>query len=208
MPSLGTMKARIADELARDDLTSQIAAAIVSAVAHYERRPWWFMETEGTFNTAPGTDAYTTSTATFLSTLVDEDSLTMTVNGSKEPLRKIAFAEMQDYRIDTVPSGPPTHYAMYRQRLYVHPVPDRTYSATVFFTGNIGVPAADGDSNSWTNEGEELIRLRAKADLFENVIRDYAEADRMRGREIEVLRSLQGLHSNRTATGFLVAEDF
>ncbi len=206
MATLGTMKTRIANELARADLTSEIAGAITSAIAHYERRRWWFLESESTFTTTPSTDAYTTATATFLATLIDDDSLTMTVSGAKEPMRKISFAEMQDYRVDTNPAGPPTHYAMYRQRLYVHPVPNATYTATVFFVATLGIPAADGDSNAWTTEAEELIRLRAKADLFENVIRDYAEADRMRAREMEVLMSMNSLNNARTASGFVVAE--
>ena len=76
----------------------------------------------------------------------------------------------------------------------------------MFFVATLGIPAADGDSNAWTTEAEELIRLRAKADLFENVIRDYAEADRMRAREMEVLMSMNSLNNARTASGFVVAE--
>lgn len=206
MATLGTMKTRIADEIARTDLTSQIAAAILSSIQFYDKRRFWFNETEATFNTVAGTDAYTTSTATFLATLIEDDSMTITVNGSKEPLRKISFAEMQRFRIDTVQSGPPTHYAYYRNRLYLHPVPDAVYAIIVFHTAALGIPAADGDSNAWTTEAEELIRIRAKADLFENVIREFGEADRLRGREQEALRSLIEFTNKRTSTGFVVAE--
>jgi hypothetical protein len=206
MATLGTMKTRIADEIARSDLTSQIAAAILSAIEFYDRRRFWFNETEATFNTVAGTDAYTSATATFLSTLIEDDSMTVTVSDSKEPMHKISFAEMQRYRIDNVQSGAPTHYAYYRQRLYLHPVPDAAYPIIVFHTGTLGIPASDGASNAWTTEAEELIRLRAKADLFENVIREFGEADRLRAREQEALQSLIRFTNGRTATGFVVAE--
>ena len=57
MATLGTMKTRIANELARADLTSELAGAITSAIAHYERRRWWFLESESTFTTTPSTVA-------------------------------------------------------------------------------------------------------------------------------------------------------
>lgn len=206
MATLATMKSRIADEIARTDLTTQIAAAILSAIEFYDRRRFWFNETESTFNTIAGTDAYAAADAAFLSTLIEDDSMTVTYSGSKEPMRKISFGEMQRYRIDLVQSGPPTHYAYYRQRLYLHPVPDAAYPIIVFHTAALGIPANDGASNAWTTEAEELIRLRAKADLFENVIREFAEADRLRGREQEALQSLIRFTNGRTATGYVVAE--
>lgn len=207
MATLAVMKARIADELARDDLTSQIALAITSAIAHYERRRWWFNEQTSTFTTVAGTDTYTTSSATFLASLIDDDVLTITVDGATDPLGKITFAEMARLRIDTTTqSGPPAKYALYMQRLYLWPVPDDTYTMTVFYAGNLTALANDSATNAWTTEAEELIRLHAKVDLLENVIRDFPEADRMRMREMDVLASLSGLNHSRTATGRVVPE--
>lgn len=206
MATLGTMKARIADELARADLTSQIALAITSAIAFYDTRRFWFNETEATFNTVSGTDAYTASDAAFIATLIEDDSMTVTVSGKKSPLRKVPFGEIQAERIDAVPAGPPARYAFYRQRLYVAPVPDAAYALIVFYTAQLGVPASDGASNAWTTEAEELIRLHAKVDLFENVIRDYPEADRMRAREADVLARLSALSNRRASSGVIRAE--
>lgn len=206
MATLGVMKTRIADELARTDLTSQIALAIASAVAFYETRRFWFLETEATFNTVSGTDAYTSATATFLTTLIDDDSMTATVSGDKNPMIKLPFSVMQERRLNDDPAGAPTHFSFYRQRLYLYPVPDAVYAVIVFYVGAIGVPGADGSSNAWTTEAEELIRLHAKVDLMENVIRDYPEADRMRLREADVLSRLTALSNRRTASGFVVAE--
>lgn len=206
MPSLGTMKSRIADELARADLTSQIADAITSAVAHYDTGAWWFNETSGTFNVSSGTDEYTSATATFLTSLIREDAVTATISGQREPLRRISWAEMVDKRWDNQPGGPPSQFAIYGQRFYVYPVPDATYTITVWYQGILGVPGADGNSNAWTNEGEALIRARAKYLLFRDVIRDPAEASVQAAAEAEALRALQRLNRARVATGFVDAE--
>lgn len=206
MPSLGTMKTRIADELARADLTSQIADAITSAVAHYDTGSWWFNETSGTFSVSSGTDEYTSSTATFLTSLIREDGVTATVNGDREPMRRISWAEMVTKRWDATPSGSPLQYAIYQQRFYVYPVPNATYTITVWYQGIIGVPGADGSSNAWTNEGEALIRARAKYLLFRDVIRDPAEASVQAAAEAEALRALRAMNRARQATGFVDAE--
>lgn len=206
MATLGTMKTRIADELARTDLTSQIALAIVSAISFYETRRFWFLETDGTFNTIASTDAYTTSTATFLSTLIDDDSMTATISGDRVPMIKLPFAAIQPMRLNTDPEGPPRFFSFYRSRIYLHPVPDAVYAITVYYLTTLGVPGADGSSNAWTTEAEELIRLHAKVDLMENVIRDYPEADRLRLREADVLAKLTALSNRRAASGFVVAE--
>lgn len=206
MPSLGTMKTRIADELARSDLTTQIADAITTAIAHYDTGSFWFNEASGTFSVSSGTDEYTSSTATFLTSLIREDGVTATVNGDREPMRRISWAEMVTRRWDATPSGSPTLYAIYQQRFYVYPVPNATYTITVWYQGVLGVPGSDGASNAWTNEGEALIRARAKYLLFRDVIRDPAEAQVQAAAEAEAYRALQKMNRARQATGFVDAE--
>lgn len=206
MPSLGTMKTRIADELARADLTTQIADAITSAVAHHDTGAWWFNETSGAFNVSSGTDEYAAATATFLTSLIREDAVTATVNGQREPMRRISWAQMVDKRWDNQPAGSPTQFAIYGQKFYVYPVPDATYSVTVWYQGILGVPGSDGASNAWTNEGEALIRARAKYLLFRDVIRDPAEAAVQAQAEAEALAALQKMNRARQATGFVDAE--
>ena len=206
MPTLGTMKTRIADELARADLTSQIADAITSAVAHYDTGGWWFNETSGTFSVSSGTDEYNSGTATFLTSLIREDALTATVQGDREPMRRISWAEMTDRRWDNTPAGPPLLYAIYGQKFYVYPVPDDTYTITVWYQGILGVPGSDGSSNAWTNEGEALIRARAKYLLFRDVIRDPAEAAVQAQAEGEALAALRRMNRARVATGRVDAE--
>lgn len=209
MATLGTMKTRIANELARTDLTAEIADAIASAIAYHDTGAWWFNETSATFNTSSGTDEYPAATATFMSSLISPDAVTATVSGQKEPLRQISWQEMVAKRWDSTPAGPPTQYAMYQQKFYVYPVPDATYTVTVYFAGLLGAPSSDGVANAWTTEAEELTRTRAKIILFEDVIREAessVDISRLRMREQEALAALRRMNNARLGTGFLVAE--
>lgn len=206
MATLGAMKTRIADDLARADLTTQIADAITSAIAYHDTGSWWFNETSGTFSTSSGTDEYAPATATFLTSLIREDAVTATVSGEREPLRRISWAQMTDQRWDSAPAGPPTQFAIYGQKFYVYPVPDATYTITIWYAGILGAPGADGSSNAWTTEGEALIRARAKFLLFRDVIRDPAEAAVQAQAEADALAALRRMNNARLSTGRVDAE--
>jgi hypothetical protein len=206
MATLGTMKTRIANEIARADLTTEIAESIVSAIAHHDTGSWWFNETSGTFSTSSGTDEYAPATATFLTSLIREDAITATVQGSRDPLRRISWEQMVDQRWDSTPSGPPMQFAIYGQKFYVYPVPNATYTITIWYAGILGVPGADGSTNAWTTEGEALIRARAKMLLFRDVIRDANEAAVQANAEADALVALRRMNNARIATGRVDAE--
>ena len=111
---------------------------------------------------------------------------------------------MMERRTSTTPSGPPSHYAYRTERLYVWPVPDAEYLLEAFTVSKLTAITSDTGHNAWVREAEELIRLHAKVDLFENVIREdptYAEATRLRRREQEVLTDLLRRTGNMTGTG-------
>lgn len=173
MATLSTMKTRIADELyGRSDLTSQIASAITSAVAHYSIERWGFNES------VDGASVYTTANTAYVTPptgLLVLDSLQLTTTGGLVDLAPMSWAEYRSALQWTITSGAPNSYVEYGDRVYLYPTPVST-SCTVVFTGvfNVTVPS-NSTSNAWTNDLEPLIRERAKADVLINVIHD-AEA--------------------------------
>ena len=56
MATLGEIHDRIADDLNRTDLTSQIILAINRAIQHYETRRFWFTENVWSFSCSSATD--------------------------------------------------------------------------------------------------------------------------------------------------------
>lgn len=208
MTTYGALKTRIADELARSDLTSQIVLAIDGAIKFYQPERFWFNDATASFSTVAGTDTYAQ-----LNIVEQIDSLTVTVNGAREPLLRVTFQEMEAlYGSGT--RGIPTHYCVYDELVRLSPVPDAVYTMRIATVTNYvdwspyTVPLSDAATSPWTDEAEELIRLHAKVDLLENVIRDvaaFAEADRLRMREQTVLRQLRKKTDNLNTAG-IVAE--
>lgn len=193
MPSLGVMKARIADELARSDLTTQIAYAITDAVKHHERMAFPWNEEVGTLTTVADQEFYSSSDAAWIGTAVSVLSLRYSSNNLTRPLTGMSMAQM-DQRVVGVPSNStPKYFALHGKRIRLWPVPGGAYTLTAAYIKRLPDFTSDTDDNGWTSDAEALIRTRAKIILWENVIRGgggKAEGDRLRGVEAEILAQI------------------
>ena len=199
----GTMQNRIADELARTDLTAQIQSAIRSAIAFHESERFWFNEGESTASTVAGTQAYAVP-----SDFLEADALTVTVSGTRAPVTLRPWAWMRAVSVTTTSRGRPTDWSYYADQLWLYPVPDNVYTLTLSYLKRLPALAASGDANAWMTEGEELIRSRAKADLFAHVLRDFDEALAMKQLEQEALASLRAKAGAKLSTGRLMPTGF
>lgn len=174
-----TMQNRIADELIRSDLTSQIQLAIQSAIDFYQPRRFFFNETRGdTFSTVSGQEFYTSADAAFIATMHEIDDILFAQSTTyRYPLFRQTWARLEEWSINpSVVSSLPYHFAFYGQQIRMYPIPNGAYTCTVSGTKRLTpYPLANNtDSNAWTtrSSGEEMIRQRAKADLRCNVIQD------------------------------------
>lgn len=192
MSDYGTMQARIADEIARPDLTTQIKRSIQTAIKHHERKKLKFNQTTDTFSTVVGQDYYGSSALSDIPNIVTIDAANISIGGVKEPLSEADFAAI-DALNDGATTGDPEYYTYYKQQIRLGPVPNAVRTVTLAFVKRLGTLSLDADTNAWMVDGEELIRLTAKIDLFINVIRavDQDEIDRLKQREIEVLDALE-----------------
>jgi len=206
MSTFGDMKTRIADELSRSDLTTQIGLEILTAISHYENQRWWFGETRATASTVASV-AY----VAMPTDLLDEDSLTVTLNGTKYQLTRRAY----DW-IDKVDSGQnpgqPSYFAFYQEQIRLYPIPDAVYTLTFSYIKSQTALSLDADTNDWTNAGEALIRARAKAAVRINYLNDagalqeaqaYAlnRQDFLCTQEAVAYRSLKQRSDNYVSTG-------
>lgn len=213
MATLAVMKARIADELNRSDLTSQIALAITSAIDNYKYTRFWFNEGTATSSTAADTE-YVSQPATLLS--VDSIAITISANDIYT-LDPKSYAMLELLQGASFSSGQPYYYAPYKEQYRLYPVPDAIYTLT--WSGIIDDTAfsSDSDSNAWSTEAEELIRQRAKAIVRIDVIQHpmaQTEAIMLRQRnsdclsllEEAALRNLKRNTAKRVATGYIEAK--
>lgn len=187
---LATLKARIADEINRTDLTSQISNAITSAIAKY--RSWRFEVNEqtATFSTAASTESY--AAPTLPSDIGEIDSIRMTFNGRRMVLKPMNFLQMQALATSTSTNGQPSYWSWYAQTLYFYPIPDAIYSTLIAYQQRKAAPASDSDTSTiWTNQAEALVRHCAKKLLYRDVVKDANNAQAAEIAEREALTVLE-----------------
>lgn len=214
MTTLGTMEDRIADELLRDDLSSNIRDAIKSAIEHYADERFWFNEG----NNDPGVNTITSSTTYTLSAeWLEFDSFTVEVASNEYPLipRTVEW-----YReVNTNPStvvGIPTDYAFHANTYWLYPTPNGAYPVRIYGLKRIteldsaGLPTLTDTSvtNAWFTFGEDLIRNRAKAFVQANKIHDAAGAAISAALEDDAYAKLKRKSRRKTSTGIIQPTDW
>lgn len=206
MSDYGTMQTRIANELARADLSSYIKDAIKSAVSHYSRHHFWFNETTGTFNTADGTEYY--AVVTTVPDFVEIDSMVITVNGNKYPLVQRDMDYIDAVSGNTSLKGVPTDYCYYKESIRLYPIPNGVYTITMAYVKKFADLSATADTNAFMTTGEQLIRSRAKADLMTNYLMDYQGAGFMKRLEQEAYDNLLSESAMKLSTGCIKPTQF
>lgn len=196
--TFGDMKTRIATELDRSDLTSPIADAVVSAIAYFSTYRFWFNERKIVFTTVDGQDEYQLP-------IVDSGGLPIRVleidqlifvdsGGSRYVLEPRPWQYVNAQKWNTTDTGKPDIYTFHHGKIILWPPPDDAYTIEGSVLADINqITSASGSSatNEWMTVGEEMIRCRAKGDLYENTIRNPERAAAMLGIASAAMQRLQ-----------------
>lgn len=202
MSALSVVRARIADDLNRSDLNTQIDKAINRAIEFYEKQRFWFNENTWTFVTVAGTESYTFSTAS-TTDLLEIDQVTLTRTSTDiYPLDQITFQKLRQINTTgTTTRGAPSKFALYKSTWYLYPVPDAVYTVTIYGQKSYAAMTADADTNDFTTDAEDLIEARARWWVYANILKDVTQATVAKASEIEALQSLQAKTANIQSTG-------
>ena len=204
------IEAQIADDLARSDLTSQITAAVNTAIRSYRFERLGFNE------------AYKV-TAT-LSTSAD----TMTLASLSVRFRKLDRVRIvraagdyldlyhRDYdwimsRQDVRVLCQPVEYAVYNAAIHFDSMADQNYTLLMDGLKELGTPSASysaNDTAAWFNDARELIRHRAKREVYANVLKDMELAAAAGASEKDALRILKAEMGEQISTGFIRPTEF
>ncbi len=204
MTTLGTMKARIAAETTRDDLDDAIASEITSAINFYRGKRFWFTEqaTGRTFNTSAGQSEYSGSGGVDIANIIRIDSITVIDNGQVYPLTLTTPQAIEIMINSTGALGDvPTYYSYYEQKLRFYPIPDGVYPVKIMGVYRVDAPASDSEAdNPWMTDAEELIRFRAKRNLYLNWMlgTEATQAQAMQALEDEAYQRLRAETSSRS----------
>lgn len=203
MTTLTIMKARIASELRRSDLTSNIADAISTAISAYQDERFYFNEKRtNTFNTVIDQEFYSSSDFAAIALLVKIDYVTMLVGDTVFDLLPDIPVVMEGNSDNATSTGQPGWYVYYEQRIRLYPVPAAVYAVRVAGLYRYAAPATDDEaSNFWMTEGERLIRSRAKYELATHVLRDMELAQIMTANTSEAFDQLKRKTNKLTQHG-------
>jgi hypothetical protein len=186
MTLLSTMKAEIADNIARSDLTSQIATAITNAIEYWKTTRFHFNETRSvTFTSVADQAIYTSADSTSIPLMFAIDEIYVTPSGgtTKWLRGKTDFNETHDLILVGASTGEPYRWSWFDRSLYFYPIPDvATY--TFRLTGAIerAAPASDSEAdNVWMVEAYDMIRQHALGLLYKDTIKNMARAIELLG---------------------------
>lgn len=212
MSTLTIMKARIADELARSDLTSQIAYAISDAIKAYQDERFHFNESRAiTFPTVASQEFYTSSDAASLGTINKIDYVGVYVGNIMTRLKAETPADIELMSQNGTTTGTPISYCWYGNALRLYPVPSTVLTVRIGAAVNAAEPATDGEaSNPWMTHAERLIRSRAKLEIALHVLKDPELAETMNAAVKEAFDQLKGRSNQLTQIerGRVVAMEF
>lgn len=192
MSTLGIMKARIASDLRRSDLTAQIADAVATAIAAYQHERFGFSESRSlTFSTIVDQEFYSASDVPNLAKIRRIDNVHIGVSGNMSKLDPISQDEVEGLSQDGTQRGDPLYYSWYARQFRLYPIPTMVY--TVRIAGHVAVaaPASDVEiDNPWMTDAERLIRSRAKYEIALHVLRDEKLAQAMTDAVLEAENQL------------------
>lgn len=196
----GDMQNRIADEILRSDLTSQIRNAIQTAIQFYERSPFYFNQVrqEAAFQTAHGQEFYDRTDSALIASMVTLNRVTVTVSGNRYSMNPRTPEYMEDTSVNPVVYGQPVDYAYFGEQLRFYPIPDNTYPIALSGIKRLATLQNTTDTNAWTSDAELLIRSRAKYELALHVIRDPEMATEMKAAEMDAFSALKGETTRRS----------
>lgn len=192
-----SLQDRIAQEVrdsstaAATDIEGRIQEEILSAISFYEASRFYFNQTTDTFSTVASQEYYSSSDLADIPNIVTIDSakLTLSDGTSKDDITEVDFATLDAWQ-DGNRTGDPQFFALYKQQIRLGPIPTAVRTVTLAYIYKLTALSAPSDSNAWTVDAEELIRKRAAGNIWENVLKEYANADRCRIREKEALDGL------------------
>lgn len=210
MTTLAALKATIADDLDRSDLTARIANEITNAINHYRKTRFFFNEARTvTFTTVASQDTYTSADEVSIPLIFDFDVVTITVDDDARELRPMSHAEIELLNDASASEGEPVAYAYFNQAFRLYPIPDDAWVVRIVGGIKTAAPATDVETdNVWMTEAYELIRCRAKKYLAMHVLRDTELASVMNEAERLALEALYAETSRKKATGQIQATTF
>ncbi len=210
--TLGYMLDKIADQIARSDISSQIAESVNDAILFYQPHRFIFSEGRDTsLSTVIGQEFYGVADDVLLGPggLFSFDYITVTIGTAQYDLPRYQPEDIELLSQSGTQQGQPQCYSYYNYQLRLYPVPSAVYPLTIAAHQRIAAPATTATAgNPWMVDGEKLIRSRAKYELALHYTQDMEEAQRMTAAVTESYDELKMRTNMLAGTGYLTPTEF
>lgn len=209
--TLSDLKALIADDINRTDLTTQIANEITDAISYWQSQRFWFNESRRIdFSTVSTQEWYGASATATIANLLDIDWVRLTNSSGRYKLDMRTADELEGMIVDPNLTGQPRWVAYYGQEFRFYPIPDQSYAITLGALYRLPALSGDSDSNAWITSADarDLIRFYVEWRLYTHVIKDADAAAAAQNGWQMALDRLNAETMRRASTGKVVATDF
>ncbi len=171
------MVALIQDEIddTTDEYSVQIQDSIFTAVRLCKREPFFFHEKKAaTFKTQSGKTWYGKQEGLFIATEKDIESVFLGTNPATQIQLVYKPVEvLQKQYGDKPPKGNPLFYTCRDQKIGIFPMPQNIYTVRFFYdVADLGEENALQDDDPWMIHAFDLIKARAKYELYKNILKD------------------------------------
>ena len=206
-----TVEAEIADDLARSDLTTQITKAVTTAIKAYEEERFFFNEAYAVSVTLSSSVAVLALSALPVRILdLDRVRIKRSTTFYDEIYRRDYGWVMaaQDVITFTIPY----EYCIYNEQLMFDSFADQNYTLILDGIKSLGSATSNSYSVSssiaWFDKAYELIRHRAKREIYMHVVKDTDMAAVAKLAEDDEFDLLKAKTYTRVATGQIRPTEF
>lgn len=188
--AFSVMYGNVETQINRSDQTALVKSAINRAISYYaHQKRFWFNEATTTFSTVASQETYGTGDGV-PTTMLAIDQLQVQINSSyKQELTPRTYDWIAEANATTT-TGVPSDYAYYASNIYMSMIPDAVYTMDLAYLKSYADLSADGDTNDFTDNAQELIEARACWWMYSVIFRNKDAANDAKERENIELRSL------------------
>ncbi len=219
MTTLLDVRNRIADQLSRSDLSTQIDREIQLAITRYNRRVSWLHEVRAAtlttvaaqvwydsidISTGEGPQDTTGLTAVAVSDVQQIDYMR---EANDDPILQRSYRDFERLYDVTGASGRVSYFTLYAGRIGLWPEPAGVQAITLSAVVKPQVPASATDTSVWFDQAQELVENAAAAAICRKFIQDGDRAQAFQAYETAAWEDLVKEGNQKMATGRLKVHD-
>ncbi|WP_273783944.1 hypothetical protein [Bartonella sp. AU15XJBT] len=193
-----------------DEYVAQIQESIFAAIRFCERESFYFNESRDVvFETRAGKGIYDATDTHHIETAVKIRSVYL----RSDPHHKIELERRSPFSLESSLSseqrGTPVCYSYFDRKLHLYPTPDRTYQIQLILSPQrLSEIESVDEEHPWFVHGFDLIKARAKYELYKNILKDPDCATAAYNDFTEQLHELRAETSKRHNVTRIIPTDF